>query len=885
MTTEILRNMLYRGNDVIKNIEWVIFDEIHYINNEDRGAVWEETIIMLPDHIGIVMLSATVQNVMEFVEWVGRIRQRKIYVQTTSFRPVPLEHYVYFKDMVLIKPKDGGFNQNAYADFLKSLKQQKRDHAKFRDDKRQELQNKKQALAEMGNQKDRLRKITGKGQGGGKMNLDYLLKKQVDKANGENARSGGLPEVEGIKTLVNQLKSDNLLPAIFFSFSKKRLTQIVNELERHVSLITPQERAEIEAFYYTAIKRLKKKDQSIYQLTWLKEIMMKGIGIHHGDLLPLGKEIVEILLQRNLIKLLFATDSFAMGLNMPTKTVVFNGLRKHDGTSFRNLLGSEYTQMSGRAGRRGLDEKGLVIAFFHQEKDLPLAPDLGNMVMSKGESLKSKFKMSYSILFNSLSSQSIELDDIIKKSFGEDMNYTEIKNLKAKREEATEELEKVKIKCEFVDIEEAIPVFEYKQQADDLYERSGRFYNREALVRTFGFPKFARIIDDQTYKYFDALIFDFEKAPNQKGTISCYSGVVLRRAAKDGLKPIFLNNERFEPRPASGGKYGQYYKFFVKVPPSNIFSFYHGRFDIDYRCPDEVLIQEYIAFEKAQAQGRVKFQESDFAGSYAEDWASLLSLRDAVTHSKCYVCDLKPQHIGNITTSETKKLVLENIEKQIKECEVVYGYKETEQMRNVLRDLNFVSASFIPQIKARVARELGGGDETLYLTELLMNNVFDKLEPEEIVAVVSVFVAQARSQEETDIESLEIPQTLIDALIKCEEIFMWINETEKKHGLGEEGENGKNKQPQANFLLVKPLFEWAKGKDFVEISEFTEVLEGAIVRTIQRVEQTLRNIKRALTVLGNDTQIQKVDKASAIIKRDIAFALSLYIDENKEILE
>src|SRR3990167_8962048 len=204
----------------------------------------------------------------------------------------------------------------------------------------------------MGNQKERLKKMTAKGQSG-KMNLDYLLKKQVDRANGENTKSGGLPEVEDIKTLVNKLKSENLLPAIFFAFSKKRLTQIVNELERHVSLITPQERAEIEAFYYTAIKRLKKKDQSIYQLTWLKDIMLKGIGIHHGDLLPLGKEIVEILLQRNLIKLLFATDSFAMGLNMPTKTVVFNGLRKHDGTEFRDLLGSEYTQMSGRAGRRG----------------------------------------------------------------------------------------------------------------------------------------------------------------------------------------------------------------------------------------------------------------------------------------------------------------------------------------------------------------------------------------------------------------------------------------------------------------------------------------------------------------------------------------------------
>lgn len=876
--------MLYRGNDVIKNIEWVIFDEIHYINNEERGVVWEETIIMLPDHIGIVMLSATVQNVMDFAEWVGRIRQRKIYVQRTDYRPVPLEHYVYFKELVLIKPKSGTFLQSEYDGFVKGLKQQKRDHAKFKEEKKQELYNKKQAFAEMGNQKERLKKMTAKGQGG-KMNLDYLLKKQVDRANGENTKSGGLPEVEDIKTLVNRLKSENLLPAIFFAFSKKRLTQIVNELERHVSLITPQERAEIEAFYYTAIKRLKKKDQSIYQLTWLKDIMLKGIGIHHGDLLPLGKEIVEILLQRNLIKLLFATDSFAMGLNMPTKTVVFNGLRKHDGTEFRDLLGSEYTQMSGRAGRRGLDEKGMVISFFHQEKDLPKSQIIGNMVTSKGESLKSKFKMSYSILFNSLSSQSIELDDIMKKSFGEDSNYTELKNLKTRREDTTVELENTKIKCEFVDIEDTIPIFGYKEKADELYELSGRFYSREMLIKNFGFPKFARIIDDQTYQYLDVLLFDFVKDQQRKGFITFYSGVVFRKASPENLKSIWLNGIEFRAQPSSSGKSGmQYYKFNVDVPPSNIFGFYNNRTDrIDHRTPDSEIILEFAAFEKALTQGKAKYQESAFQGSYAQDWAMLCSLRDSIVDSKCYVCELKPKHINNITKSKEVQTKLDNIEKAIKDSEVVYGFKETEQMRNVLRDLNFVNSSFIPQIKARVARELGGGDETLYLTELLMNNVFDKLEPEEIVAVVSVFVAQAKSKEETDIESLEIPQTLVDALIKCEEIFKWINEAEKKNGLVEEEEE--MKQPQANFLLVKPLYEWARGKDFVEISEFTEVLEGAIVRTIQRVEQTLRNIKKALTVLGNDTQVQKVEKASATIKRDIAFALSLYIDENKEILE
>lgn len=364
MTTEILRNMLYRGADTIKNIEWVIFDEIHYINNEERGVVWEESIIMLPDHIGIVMLSATVQNVFQFAEWVGRITKKRIYVQKTDFRPVPLEHYLYYKNMILLKSKDGNFTTQHYDNFWKEQRDQKRAKANLKYEKKEELYQKKAALSQMNNQSERVKKMSS--QAKSKINLDYLLKKQIERAVNEGEPKKALPEMDDIIKLVNKLQKDNMLPAIFFVFSKKRLTQIVQELERHVSLITAEERNEIEAFYYTAVKRLKKKDQSIYQLTWLKDIMCRGIGIHHGDLLPLGKEIVEILLQRNLIKLLFATDSFAMGLNMPTKTVIFNGLRKHDGTEFRDLLGSEYTQMSGRAGRRGLDDKGMVLAFFHR---------------------------------------------------------------------------------------------------------------------------------------------------------------------------------------------------------------------------------------------------------------------------------------------------------------------------------------------------------------------------------------------------------------------------------------------------------------------------------------------------------------------------------------
>lgn len=254
------------------------------------------------------------------------------------------------------------------------------------------------------------------------MDAKYLLKKQMEQFNNEGGEPN-LPELGDLIKLVNTLKKEDMLPAICFVFSKKRLTQIVQGLLSHVSLVDRVEQKKIEQIFHKAMRRLSPNERALREFTTLREILMKGIGIHHGDLLHIGKEVVEILLQKGLIKLLFATDSFAMGLNMPTKTVVFHSIKKFDGKELRFLLSSEYTQMAGRAGRRGLDEKGKVITFIAEQRDIPEEKDLMNILNKQGESLESKFKLSYNILFNALGSQVVELEDIMNKSFGQDQNF------------------------------------------------------------------------------------------------------------------------------------------------------------------------------------------------------------------------------------------------------------------------------------------------------------------------------------------------------------------------------------------------------------------------------------------------------------------------------
>lgn len=873
MTTEILRNMLYRGVDAIKNIEWVIFDEIHYINNDQRGVVWEESIIMLPDHIGIVMLSATVENVMDFAEWVGRITSRKIFVQYTDKRPVPLEHWMYHEgNLKILKTKEGVFHRQDYENYLKSLKNKKKDNNKMRERKKEEMYSKLDELSKKGNQRERVRKITGaskKHQKG-----EYLVMKQMMQQG--SIPKPRLPEMEGIVKLIHTLKKEDMLPAICFVFSKKKLTSMVEELEKQITLVTGEERKQIREFYHRAISRLKPNDQAIYQLQMLKNVLLKGIGIHHGDLLHIGKEVVEILLQKGLVKMLFATDSFAMGLNMPTKTVVFNGIKKFDGKELRYLLGSEYTQMSGRAGRRGLDDRGKVIAFFTMERDLPTPIEYEEMCGSKGESLKSKFKMSYSILFNALSSQIVELEDIMKKSFGENTNVLAIKDLKKKRDDLLKALEKQKVECPFVNIEDNAPIDEYRQTGDQLYDTSSQFFSRVHVANDMRLNKFAFIVDSN-YNIFLVLLQRYNKDYKDKDFIFHYDGLIVRKANDKSPGPVLVDAPEKNIVYHNGLPWIEKYE--CKIQPMEIMIVFHNPRPIYVdRLDDDDLVEEFEAYHKLIMKGKVR--PMIYPSCKSPDAVELLSAVEAnymaLMSNKCNSCHLKSEHINFVYGITEKQKEYTKVEAEIKKSEVLFGFHECEAMLNILRELGYINENNLPQLKTRVARELGGGGENLFITELIMDNVLDPLKDEEIAPLVSIFVAQGKSKDEVNIEELGVPETLVDALNKSKAIFDKIKAMEVTNEIETE--------ESLNFQMVKPIYEWAKGRDFVEIMAHTEVLEGALVRTIQRVEQTMRNIKRALVLVGNTTMVEKADRSADLIKRDIAFFLSLYIDQSKDLM-
>ena len=345
MTTEILRSMLYRGSEIMREVGWVIFDEVHYMRDKSRGVVWEETIILLPDNVHHVFLSATIPNAMEFAEWICKIHNQPCHIVYTDFRPTPLQHYLFptgGEGIHLVVDEKGTFKEENFQKAMSSISNS------------------------MGEDSG---SIDSKGKGG-------------------KSWKGGIRDGKSdIYKIVKMIWMKKYNPVIVFSFSKKDCEALAMKMSK-LDFNTDEERSMLTKIYENAIQMLPEDDRELPQIKHILPLLKRGIGIHHSGLLPILKEIIEILFQEGFLKVLFATETFSIGLNMPAKTVVFTSVRKWDGVGFRWVSGGEYIQMSGRAGRRGLDDRGIVIMMIDEKMEPQVAK---GMVKGEAERLDSAF--------------------------------------------------------------------------------------------------------------------------------------------------------------------------------------------------------------------------------------------------------------------------------------------------------------------------------------------------------------------------------------------------------------------------------------------------------------------------------------------------------------
>lgn len=375
MTTEILRNLLYKKGTTTENIgltasismdglDAVIFDECHYINDKDRGKVWEETMILLPPEVNLVMLSATLDHPEYFAKWLGELKQKPIHLIETTYRIVPLTHNLLDREYKLIPLMDAkeSYNEKTYIDWLRA---------------QQGLQDERKAFQ---------RKVKDARQSGFEGAVDgkvhtYSFTHQMNET-------------------IKMLEKEELLPALFFVLSRKQCEAYAAKVDG--SLLTSSDTAAVKHIITFHLHRHMKELEKVPQYHQIYDLLCRGIAFHHSGLLPLLKEIIEVLFSKGFVKIMFCTETFAVGLNMPTKTVLFAGFKKYDDKTggMRMLRNDEYIQMAGRAGRRGKDDKGIVIYLPDRE---PVEPsEMKAMMKGSRPPIQSRMDFHYDFILKTI---------------------------------------------------------------------------------------------------------------------------------------------------------------------------------------------------------------------------------------------------------------------------------------------------------------------------------------------------------------------------------------------------------------------------------------------------------------------------------------------------
>ncbi|KAJ4781291.1 ATP-dependent RNA helicase [Rhynchospora pubera] len=905
MTTEILRSMLYRGADIIRDIEWVIFDEVHYVNDAERGVVWEEVIIMLPKHINIILLSATVPNTVEFADWIGRTKRKKIRVTSTTKRPVPLEHCIFYAgELYTICEKDV-FLQHGYKATKEAFK-------------------KKTAPNNTVSSKQKTHLPSSSGRGGvaggrGQKQKQQQQQHKLSSTSGQQSSGGPKRASESSSwlLLINKLKQKSLLPVVIFCFSKNRCDKSADMMYA-TDLTSHSEKSEIRLFCDKAFSRLKGSDRELPQVIRIQGLLKRGIGVHHAGLLPIVKEVVEMLFCRGVIKVLFSTETFAMGVNAPARTVVFDSLRKFDGKEFRKLLAGEYIQMAGRAGRRGLDNIGTVIVMCRD--DIPEESDLKNLIVGKPTRLESQFRLTYTMILHLLRVEDLKVEDMLKRSFAE---FHAQKNLPEKQKELLQKLgQPVKdIECIKGDpeIEE---YYDMAVQAETYREAIAEALMQSTSAQQFLSPGRIVVVKSQsgeehllgvvlkspspTFKNYLVLVLTTESPTStsalipssmqsvsnrdQLDTGANFPGRVLAPKSKRGMDDEYFVTSS-STRKGTGAvnievpKYGVAagVSYAVKQLESNtkeIISICQPKMKIDQV---KLLEEPSDAVYSRTIQQLVKYTSEGGKFPPALDPIKDLKLKDMsvveqyrkynkllqkLTENKCHGCIKFKEHFSLIKEQKRHKEEVTALEFLMSD-EALQQMPDFQGRIDVLKEINCIDEDLVVQLKGRVACEMNSGEE-LICTECLFENQFDDLEPEEAVAVMSALVFQQNNTSEPSLTpKLSLAtKRLYDTAIRLGELQAQFKVAVDPQDYARDN---------LKFGLVEVVYEWARGTPFAEICELTDVSEGLIVRTIVRLDETCREFRNAAAIMGNSTLFKKMEAASNAIKRDIVFAASLYV--------
>ncbi|KAH9223539.1 rRNA-processing arch domain-containing protein [Leptodontidium sp. 2 PMI_412] len=839
MTTEILRSMLYRGSEIMREVQWVVFDEIHYMRDKSRGVVWEETIILLPDKVRYVFLSATIPNAMQFAEWITKTHHQPCHIVYTDFRPTPLQHYFF----------------PAGADGIHLIVDEK---GNFRED------NFQKAMATIEDKK-----------GADPADIDA---KQKGRGKNKKTNKGGVKDDNNdIYKIVRMIMLKHYNPVIVFSFSKRECEAYALKMAS-MAFNDDSEKAMVQKVFESAIESLSDEDKTLPQIQHILPLLRRGIGVHHSGLLPILKETIEILFQENLIKVLFATETFSIGLNMPAKTVVFTSVEKFDGVSMRYLTPSEFVQMSGRAGRRGLDDRGIVIMMINDKMEPATAKEI---VRGEQDKLNSAFYLGYNMILNLMRVEGVSPEFMLEHCFYQFQNTSSVSGLE-------KELQAMQFEKDNLSIPDEATIKEYydlRQQLNSYtkdmrnvinhpnyclqFMQPGRVVHIKHKDQDFGWGAVVKFSPVRTTKGQGA-----EEAPPQE---SFMLDVLLLVSSEFSAGTQSLGPIPAGLRPPTGEDKGK--MEVVPVLLSCIEAIGHVRIflPLDLKPADQrsIVRKSLDEVKRRFPDGIAVLDPIENMGITDDSFKKLLRKIEVLEsrllsnplHNSPRLPELYNQYAAKLAIVSKIK----DKKKAITSALSIMQLDELKSRKRVLRRLGFINDQEVVELKARVACEISstGDGHELLLSELLFNRFFNELSPEVCAAVLSCFIFEEKSKgaeplkEELAKHFREIQsQAKIIAKVS-QESKLAVNEKEYVDSF--------------KWELMEVVLQWAHGKSFAEICKMTDVYEGSLIRLFRRLEELLRQMAQAGKVMGSDELSAKFEEALSKIRRDIVAAQSLYL--------
>ena len=473
-TQEIICNFLYTNLDYFNDVGVLVIDEAHYINS-DRGSVYEQTISMLPKDIRLVMLSATMNKPEILKDWVEKIKECPCVCVSTNYRPVPLIHNVYYNEVITKIKNNDDFDDQKYKYCYNIWKED-------------------------------------------------FLKKDRDSVNTK------------FKKFVEILDEKEMFPALFFNFSRKGCEKFAKMIERSLISSGKEQTEAINLFDFYVKKYLGESGLQSQQYWMIRALISKGVCVHHSGLIPILKEVVEILFDKKFIKLLCVTETFSVGINMPTKCVVFSELQKFDGKEQRNLNHAEYVQMAGRAGRRGKDVVGNVIYFQISSRKMLTTAEFAQIVRGSNAAVSSKFDIDAKLILRCIDSE---------KDVEEEFRNTLLSN----------EIEKsiVGMDYEINDVVNKIDAIQIDENVFEKYENIKTLECQKGIVK----PKKRKTIqieinslkkeigmkDLENIESRKCLLREKSKLDNQRNDAVCYIKDSIEVKMKELTKQGYLTND------------------------------------------------------------------------------------------------------------------------------------------------------------------------------------------------------------------------------------------------------------------------------------------------------------------------------------------------------